>query len=91
MEQPEGQPETGTGRSWQRGLAVELLVGIILSVILAAVVALAGGGMTASPEPTTKLLIVPIIEEEPRDLDPRDPLVRCEVFEMHMRCIREAS
>lgn len=91
MERPEGQSETGIGRSWRQGLAVELLVGIVLSVILAVAVALAGGVMTAAPEPSTRPLVVPVIEEEPRDLDPRDPLVRCETFETHTRCIREAS
>ena len=91
MERSEGQPETGVRRSWQRGIALELLVGIVLSVILAVAVALAGGGMTAAPAPSAKPLIVPVIEEAPQDLDPRDPLVRCETFETHTRCVREAS
>jgi hypothetical protein len=91
MEGPEGQSETRIGRSWRRGLVLELLVGIVLSVILAVAVALAGGTMTTAPEPATGPVIVPVIEDESRDLDPRDPLVRCETFETHTRCIREES
>ena len=91
MERPEGQPETGVGQHWQQGLAVELVVGIALSIILALVVVLAGGAMTVSPAPAARTVIVPVIEEAPQDLDPRDPLVRCETFETHTRCIREQS
>ncbi len=78
-------------QGWPRGLAVELMVATVLSVILALMVALAGSAMTASPEPSTRTLIVPIFEEEPGDPDPRDPLVRCTVFVTHTHCIREAS
>lgn len=75
----------------QRGLPVELVVGIILSVVVASIVALAGGAMTSSPELPARTTIVPVIEQDSEDLDPRDPLVRCTVFETHTHCIREAS
>ena len=92
MERPEAQPETGAGRGWQRGLPVELLVGIVLSVILAALVGLAGGAMTAPPEAPAVRLIMPIVNEmPPQDFDPRDPLVRCTQFETHLHCVREES
>lgn len=91
MEQPEGQPETGTGWQQQRGLAVELLVGIVLSIVLALVVGLAGGAMTAPPDAPAVRMIVPIVEEEAEDMDPRDPLVVCTVFVDHTRCAREPS
>jgi hypothetical protein len=91
MERTEGQPETGIGRQWQRRLAVELLVGIVLSIVLALVVGLAGGAMTVPAEPPAMRMIVPMVDEVPEDLDPRDPLVRCTTFETHTRCIREQS
>lgn len=91
MERPKGQPETDIGQGRQRGLAVDLLVGIVLSVILALIVGMAGGAMTAPADPPAIRMPVPIVDEEPEDLDPRDPLVRCEQFVTHLRCVREPS
>ncbi|HZO25667.1 MAG TPA: hypothetical protein VFH48_06695 [Chloroflexota bacterium] len=82
----------GNGQHRRRGVAVELAIGVVLSVILALVVALAGGAMNESGESTVRNnVIVPVIEVEIQDLDPRDPLVRCTVLETHTHCIREAS
>jgi hypothetical protein len=91
MERPEGQPESGIGQEWRQGLAVELLVGIVLSIVLALMVGLAGGAMTVPAAPPAVRVIVPIVDEVPVDLDPRDPLVRCTTFETHTHCVREAS
>lgn len=92
MERPEGQSETGGGQARQRGLAGELLVGIVLSVILAALVMVAGSAMTAPPEAPVIRIDLPIFDElPPQDLDPRDPLVLCTQFETHLHCVREAS
>ena len=91
MEQPNGRPETRIGQSGSQGLPVEVVVGIALSIILALMVALAGSAMTVQPAPTARTVIVPVIEEKPEDPDPRDPLVRCTVFETHTHCVREAS
>jgi hypothetical protein len=91
MEQQGGRPETVFGQSRQRGLAVELVIGTVLSIILALVVALAGSAMASTPAPSVKTVIVPIVEEELEDLDPRDPLVMCTVFVDHTKCAREAS
>jgi hypothetical protein len=87
----EAWTENGIGRGWPRGLPVEVVVGIVLSVILALVIALVGGAMTAPPTPDARTITVPAIEDEPVDLDPRDPLVRCTVFDTHTHCIREQS
>jgi hypothetical protein len=64
---------------------------IVLSIILAVIVGLAGTRMTSSPAPSVKTVSVPIVEEEPEDLDPRDPLVMCTVFVDHTKCAREPS
>ena len=73
-------------------MAVELAVGVVLSIVLALIVALAGGAMTLPPEPVNRpAILVPVYDAEPEDLDPRDPLVRCTVLETHTHCIREAS
>ena len=91
MERPEGQPETDIGQERQRGLAVDLLVGIVLSIVLALIVGMAGGAMTEPADPPAIRMPVPIVDEVPEDLDPRDPLVRCTQFVTHLHCVREQS
>ena len=71
---------------------MELAVGVVLSIILAAIVGLAGSAMTAPPDAPAVRSIVPIIDgTQPEDYNPRDPLVRCEMLETHTHCVREAS
>ena len=92
MERPEGQAETGLAWQQWRGPAVELAVGIVLSVVLALMVALAGREMTGPAEGSIRTPIYPLVDElPPRDPDPRDPLVRCTVFVTHTHCVREPS
>jgi hypothetical protein len=92
MEETGAQNETAHLRQPRHGLAVELTVGIVFSIILALMVALAGSAMTSSPDrPVITTMIVPIVDEEVEDLDPRDPLVMCTVFVDHTKCAREPS
>ena len=93
MEEHGGRAEIGAEWQQWRGLAVELLVGAVLSIVLALMVALTGSAITAppAPAPAARTVIVPVIKEELEDLNPRDPLVRCTVFETHTHCVREAS
>lgn len=86
-----GRHGAGSGQSRRRSLAVELLVGITLSIILALVVALAGAAMNESSVPVDRATIVPALEAENEDLDPRDPLVICTQYVTHTHCVREPT
>jgi hypothetical protein len=91
MDERGAHTETALRRQRRRGLAADLVVGIVFSIILALLVALAGNAMTPSPVPAVITITFPIVDEEPTDLDPRDPLVMCTVFVDHTKCAREPS
>jgi hypothetical protein len=92
VKQSVGKLEIGMRWVWQRGLPVELLVGIGLSIVLALIVVLAGGAMTTeAPTSPARTIIVPSFQEQTEDLDPRDPLVMCTVFVDHTKCAREET
>ena len=74
------------------GLAGELLLGSIISALVAALIV---GFSTVSvpaggPPPASFTTSDPNHETGP-DLDPRDPLVLCTQFATHTRCVREES
>lgn len=91
MEEPGERTNPAYPRQHRRGLAVELTVGIVLSVILALMVALAGGAMTSQPDRPVITTFSPVIDDEAEDLNPRDPLVMCTVFMDYTTCAREPS
>lgn len=87
----EAWTELESGRGWLRGLPTEAVVSVVLSIILALGIALAGAMIRVPRTPDSSTIVAPVLEDGPEDLDPRDPLVRCEVFDTHTRCIREES
>ena len=74
------------------GLAGELLFGWIFAALIAATIVWFSMAIVPAHGPPP----VPIIAPDPRremgeDLDPRDPLVMCTVFEDHTTCALEES
>ena len=79
----------------QTGLALELLLGTLVAAVIAMAIVAASGaevGLQDVPTQERRTTIIPQLRpEEAEDLDPRDPLVRCMVFETHTRCVREET
>ena len=74
------------------GLVIELLVGSVVSGLVAALIV--GFSTATAPVAGPPAVSIPAPElhrEIKEDLDPRDPLVRCTPLETHTHCIREAS
>ena len=90
MEHGREQEETHRRRP-QHGLATELVLAIVLSVVVAALVAVAGSAMVADVEDAPATTIRPMLQVEPEDLDPSDPLVMCEQFVDHKTCVKEPT
>ena len=74
------------------GLVVELLVGSVVSALVAAlIVGVSTARVPAAGPPPISIPAPELQRETGDDLDPRDPLVRCTPLETHTHCIREAS
>jgi hypothetical protein len=79
----------------QTGLALELLLSTIVAAAIAmTIVAVSGSEVGPGDIPTLErhsTIIPQLRPEEAEDLDPRDPLVLCTVYETHTRCVREET
>jgi hypothetical protein len=79
----------------QTGLGLQLLLSTIVAAVIAmAIVGVSGPEVGQRDVPTLerRSTIIPQLRpEQADDLDPRDPLVRCMVYETHTRCIREET
>ena len=85
-------PVLQAGIQGYAGLVVELLVGSIVSALVA--VLIIGFSTATAPVAGPPLVSIPAPElhrEMNEDLDPHDPLVRCTMLETHTHCVREAS
>jgi hypothetical protein len=91
MEIAETRPAFGVRWGRPRGLPTDVVVSIVLSGMLAIMVAFAGQAMTITSAPFAETAFLPSSDAPSEDLDPRDSLVRCTVLVTHMHCIREQS
>jgi len=87
----EASPESGV----RTGIALELLLSTIVAAVIAMTVVAASGadvGPRDVPSLERRSTVVPQLHpEQADDLDPRNPLVRCTVYETHTRCVREET
>jgi hypothetical protein len=92
MEHGGEHEETHPPRPSRRGLSTELVIVLVLSAVVAILVAVAGSAIVpADVEDVPVRTIRPIVDVEPEDLDPSNPLVLCEQFIDHRKCVREPT
>jgi hypothetical protein len=77
------------------GFTLELLLSTIVAAAIAmTIVAVSGSEVGPGDIPTLErhsTIIPKLRPEEAEDLDPRDPLVLCTVYETHTHCVREET
>jgi hypothetical protein len=77
-------------RGGRLGFAVDLLLGWVVAALIAMTIVYLSA--TIVPDDDTSSLPITVPRSGPEltdDLDPRDPLVECTMYEAHTRCIRE--
>jgi hypothetical protein len=79
-------------RGGRLGFAAELLLGWVVAALVALTIVILSASIVPTEDPSSLPITVPRSGPElTDDLDPRDPLVECTVYETHTRCIREPS